>query len=204
MKTKPWMWLLGLVLLLTACGQPNSLAPQAYRNWVENPENGLRTSKALNGYRFQLQYRPHDYVLLHENSGQVDDPKGWPEALKDLEGLQYYTLRIATEDGSVSPLQANLQSETEYYDRLAYLSNSIAADLSLIQGTDTLPCRLHHLERTYQMAPYSQLVLAFEDAPADGSDRQLHFRDRMFGTGVVNLRISGQALAEQPQLKIPR
>ncbi len=199
--------LLGAVLVAAlfagfGCSAPEELSPVDYRAWVENPDNGLLAFRELGNYRFELQYRPKDYILLKENRGAVTDAATWEAEKQSLGDLQYYSFKISSLSGNASPLENELQAPEEYYHRLAYLSNAVQEDLSLVQNGDTLPCRMLHLERTYQLAPYSQLMLAFEAPPADQGDRKLVFRDRVFGTGIVQFTLAAADLARQPQIQL--
>jgi hypothetical protein len=86
----------------------------------------------------------------------------------------------------------------------------VQEDFFLLEGKDTLPCRISHFERAYGLQPKAKIVLAFDkrktylkktDEKTD-SDKTLIFYDKVFGAGIVKLRIEKDVLNSIPQLKL--
>ncbi|MEM9022090.1 MAG: hypothetical protein AAGB22_00010 [Bacteroidota bacterium] len=188
-----------LTLVLQACQQA-PLPPNDYVNWVQEAENGLRVGKDLNGYRFELQYRPAELIALQEQGPATDLPT-FTERVEALEGMQYFTLHITPETGGL--LDQDIQSEQEYYTRLDYFNSFMQQDLWLIDGRDTLACKLHHYENTNGLRPDHQFVLAFEQGNSPTTEaKTLLFDDRVLGNGPVRLTIAKNDLLAIPDLTL--
>lgn len=187
--------------LLVACTNPGSepMEPVSFVKWVENQDNGLKVVKEFDQFKFSLQYRPLEYISVLENRDKQLTEATVTDDVNELHGLQYYVLKIQSKTAN-EMLETGIDNEEEYFERLYYFTSLAQIDISLVQGTDTLPTVLYHFERNYGLAPYNNMVLAFEEnnIPAD---RQLIFNDQVLGLGPVKLMISQQAINRLPELK---
>lgn len=189
-----------LLLGLCSCGK-EQLLPADYVAWVQDEDNGLRVGKTVDSYDFTLQYRPLEYIVAMENKGNAGiHHDSVQKRIKELEVLQYYTLKIASREGK-EVIATGISSEAEYYARMEYFTSGIENDLVLVQGKDTLPCRLFHFERNYQLAPYNNIVVAF-DSSSVKADRTFIYDDQVLGIGPVQLTLKASAIENTPQLKV--
>lgn len=182
-----------------------SMIKEEYLEWVRDPENGLYREEEIDGLTFSVFYKPLDYVILQElaSSGVAID--SFASYKKQYEGLQYFTLTIkSSQDADL--LKHAITSERNYYQRIDYCSFRMQNDLQLVQGSDTLACKLFHYERTYQVAPYTNFILAFEDNSTPNTslvhDKTLVFHDQAFGRGIVKLKLKANDLNKVPKLVI--
>ncbi|MCT4579997.1 MAG: hypothetical protein N4A35_01155 [Flavobacteriales bacterium] len=179
-------------LALGACTS-GQLEEQAYKQWVENPENGLIVRKEIGQFAYELFYKPLPYQLLQA--------KDSVEATEEQQHTEYYTLKIESLDGQ-DVLKSGARDVAEYNNRLFYLADYIQQDLSLIQGGDTLPCLFAHYERNYGLAPYAKVTLAFEvEKKATPQEKTIRFNDPVFGAGPVQFYYPTTTLNNIPKLK---
>lgn len=190
--------LISFALWLVSCSTP-SLDPVEYAHWIEDESNGLKVSKELDDFEFELQYRPIEYVSVIESRGEPITDQALKVYQTDRSGLQYYNLKI-TSKVSAEMLKTGIYSEEEYRSRLYYFTGPAQYDISLVQGQDTLPCLLFHFERNYGIAPYNNIVLAFENSITN-EDRQFLFFDQVLGVGTVKLTIARESIDGIPALK---
>lgn len=187
------------IALLTSCFQ-EALSPNDYRSWVENKENGLWVAKELGDFEFSILYKPTEYIALLElNPDSINEQK-IEKSRKDLGDMQYFTLKIKAKHGN-DLLKTGVENDLQYFDRLNYLSAFMQEDIKLIEGSDTLPCKLFHMERNYGLAPYNNFVLGFA-ATKNENDKQVEIHDRVFGVGKVILKVSKEDIENIPQLKL--
>lgn len=190
-------------ILLTISCTKTKLDPTGYAQWVENEENGLKVQRKTGNFEFELQYKPADYMVLMEQKKKVT-ARSLEQRKRELGAMQHYTLKIKALDQTRDILRSGITDERQYYERLEYFMSYMQDDISLVEGTDTLPCLLFHFERNYGLAPYSSMVLAFESDTIKKQqvpDRTFVYNDPVLGTGVVELSIKGRSIANCPALK---
>lgn len=201
LKISVFVFLSGIMQIKTcAHGGKESLATADYIAWVENPENGCFVTKEISGLVFSLQYKPLEYEVMLQEKSQLGlaEMKLETDSLSDM---QYYTFRIGSADGS-DVGRYNVQNDNEYYARLEYFALQMQNDLVLIDGQDTLPCRMFHFERTYGIDPRATFVLAFDANGHTPESKTLLYSDRAFETGPVLLTIESSDLAQIPELHL--
>lgn len=204
MQANSYILWLGSLLLLVGCGQPD-LIPSDYVAWVQDEAHGLRQTRGIAPLQVTALYKPVPYLIAQEERTNAIDPQLYQTRTQALEGMQYYTLQVALE-GSTKQDITNYQvaDGQAQQERLAYLSFGMQQDIQLIQGTDTLPCRLFHFERSYDLAPHRTFVLAF-DQPAEASptqERTLVVELRPFNTGPLKFNYSTATLSNIPNLAL--
>ncbi len=193
--------ILGLGMIAFVSCSPSSLTPEAYMSWVKDPGNGLHLSKALKDYRYELQYRPSEMIVLQEQKETIADKASFDERISEMNDLQYYNLQLFGPNGKAVISQNNPEA---YFGNLEYYSSYAQADISMVQQGDTLPCALFHLERYYDLSPYNTLVLGFPKTENEHAERTLVFNDRALNMGPVKFNISSSELENIPNLQIPQ
>lgn len=137
--------------LLFSCSS-DELTVADYLSYINNPDNGLKVSKELNEYEFELLYKPVEYIAINEQRTVDVDEVVYQKRIGELEDLQYYTLKIQSLSGS-EMMRTGIRTEQEYSNRLQYFSDIAQYDMRLVDGNDTLTCVLFHFERNYGVAP---------------------------------------------------
>jgi len=193
-----------LILMLFASCMESSLmntpiAPVAYIQWVENPNNGLNVSKDIGDFQFQLQYKPYEYLAIRELRKTEIEAADLQAKVNKMEDLQYFTFQLGKQNGS-DILKSNIGASGDYSKNIEYLSFGLQRDLKLVEGGDTLACVLHHFERSYGITPTAKIVLAFP-ATTTPIAKTFIYDDSHFGFGTVKMAISEQALTNIPKIK---
>jgi hypothetical protein len=176
---------------LTAC--TSSLTKKEYVKWIETPENGLKKNKTVEGFYYEIQYKPVAYIVIKKNSDSI--------TVKDYEALHYIDLELSHKDFP-ELMKLGLEQQEDYYHRLKYYSFDIQNDLTLIDGQDTMKCVFSHFERTYGILPYIKIVAAFEKSKKQGGDKTFSYTDKIFNKGIINLKIKEKALKNIPKIII--
>ncbi len=184
-----------IVLVIASC--QDKVQPATYAKWVENQENGLRHTQTVEDYIFSLQYKPIEYmVALQERTTKLHTTVLEREKEK-MEGLQYFNFKLSTLSGS--PALSN--EKTDFEDKTRYLMSGMQKDLFLLEGTDTLRCRMFHFEGANGILPYDNCVLAFDKNKKTDTDKTFLYRADKLGLGWIKMTIKAEDIQRIPQLK---
>jgi hypothetical protein len=176
-----------------------SLTQHDYISWIKDVDNGLYHSEKIDGLEFSVLYKPLSYVVLQELISSEAPLDSFDTYRNLYEGFQYFTFTIRSLE-SADILKHDLTDAQEYAGRVDYFSFRMQPDLQLVDGTDTLACRIFHYERTYHVAPYTHFLIAFENSGNSNRDKTLVYHDQVFGKGIVKLKIKASALKKIPNL----
>jgi hypothetical protein len=168
---------------------------------MEDPENGLKVTRNVNGFDFILQYEPIDYKIVKAYRGKIISSSVLQEERMNYDSLQYYVLKI--KGSSSDLLKQDVADEAAYYARLQYLSAAVQQDLYVIEGKDSLACVLSHFERDYSLSPYVTLVLGFEEKKCGDeniADKVFVYDDHAFGNGIVKIQVKSDDIKNIPAL----
>ena len=202
--TKLLLLLILAVITFSSCKK--SVTPTGFIQWVDNEENGFTQKQQKNGIEVSIQYRPAAYMALVENG--VNMTKGqFDETEKKYSTSRYYAMRIKKIKGEGDILQSPTEGNPDYYSKLKYFSEDIRYDIYLVKGTDTIPCALNHLERTYKLSPYTNILFAFDTK--EGADKKTEasegvvfvYDDHALGLGKMTFELSTATLKKQPIIK---
>lgn len=187
-------------LLFFSCGN-KELSVEEYISYIDEKENGLFSIKEVENYVFELQYRPIEYIVALKSKNL--NAKEFEQKKLELDHLQHFNLKIIAKGKNQEMLRTGTASEQEYQYRINYFSYEAQNDIKLIDGKDTLKCVLYHFERSYNMAPYSNLVLGFAKTKASDeiNDKVVSYDDKVLGTGKINIKINSGDIKNIPSLK---
>ncbi|MBK9731129.1 MAG: hypothetical protein IPO83_07555 [Chitinophagaceae bacterium] len=187
---------------LQSC-RTNALSPREYIGYVTDSSNGLKRTLQHDRLYFSAQYQPIDYVCLLETSGHVETDE-FHELQSKFEGLTHFSFSIGSNDHETDPLKL-MMNGMNYEDAIVYFAFEVKNDFFIVSAGDTLPCVIHHFERSYGLHPSIDLVLGFrqqstmnlkEDAPLT-----LYFNDRLYGSGYNSFVFHKKDLVNLPELK---
>ncbi|MBO9702038.1 MAG: hypothetical protein J7604_17655 [Sporocytophaga sp.] len=189
-------------LISSLTGSNKTLKAGEYIQWIEDKNNGLIDSRDFDDLNYYVQYKPIDYVTLKTLGPDGLNKKIFSETKKEYEGMQYFTLTLSNRSSQEDLLRYDVTGSEEYQHRVSYFAFDAQNDIKLIQGTDTLYCKLYHFERTYNIGPFVSLLMGF-DMPSkknQSSDKILTFHDRAFGNGIIKLKIKSENVEKIPDL----
>lgn len=195
-----------LLFFIVSCSK-KELDPIKYIQWVENEQNGLSIDKEIGDLIFNVQYQPLDYVILRQNQKTSIDSESYKKIKGEVEGLLYFNFSISTIKDQKSPLYYNISAAEEYQYRVSYFSFEVSNDFKLVIANDSLPCVLHHFERTYNIIPKVTFVLAFEK-PENFSEESLRndfqfiYNDKIFDVGKIQIKLENKKIRRIPKLNI--
>lgn len=178
------------------------LTPGDYVNWVQAKEHGLKKEKTIDDIRYTALYKPSKYVICEEERTNTLADSIVKRKTKELDGMQYYNLKIELKDGTGEFLKHGASSAADYKERVNYFAFAMQNDIKLVEGNDTLPCLLFHFERAYDVVPYGTFLLAFSLPKNSNTDRTLIFDDNGFNKGIIKFFFRAVDINNQPQLEV--
>jgi hypothetical protein len=186
---------------------PVALKPLHYVDWVESSENGLIKNRSIDVFRYTLQYKPLEYMLVKDvGPNALVSKKVYDSLYTQYDGkMEYYTFSIEDTQSGDELIKTRLSAREEYDQRLLYFSFYIQNDLQLVAGKDTFPCTLAHFERTYGISSKANFMLGFptgKQASVKDAGRTLIYHDPFFGNGIIKLKIEEKDLQKIPVLKL--
>ncbi|MBI1227714.1 MAG: hypothetical protein GC192_20945 [Bacteroidetes bacterium] len=193
-----------LFLALMSCiGCDKTLAPIEYTRYVKSAESGLLKEKTLGDIRLQAFYKPIPFVISSEIRKKDISIKEFKDREEELKKTQYIDMSLSVVNGGGDITNYNVTNDFQQQQRLHYLSFLIQENIKLVDGTDTLPPRLCHFERTYNLGKTSTFVLAFDRSTnTDKNDKTLIFDSPIFSTGPMKVRFDAEDLRKIPSLKL--
>ena len=184
-------------------GSSSTVSAKELMDYVIKPDNGLIKKKKISEFIYQVKFKPLDYIISKELKGNVIDSAEYIKKYNELSGLQYFDFRIEVEGISTEILKYNLQSISDYEERINYLAFKMQSDFKLVEGSDTLDCLIYHMERAYDVVPYTTVLLGFNTkVNSYYLDKTIIFTDNLFKNGIIKFTFITADLIQIPKLEI--
>lgn len=188
------------VLVMTACNS-GALSGKDYVNYIENEKNGLKHSKQINELSYQLQYCPAEYLLIKEYKTFDVSQKLLDAKINTKDSMLNFQLRIQNTAGNGDVLNTGSPSKEDYYNRIEFLSYGFEESIALINSKDTIYPAIYHFERTYGVAPYADILFAFNASKFMTEDVSVIINDRVFNNGLLKFTLTNTDRTKLPKLK---
>ncbi len=187
---------------LMSCKE-KTLGPSAYLRWLGKPENGIVFHGQGKLFKYSLRYKPINELTLNE-VGLLSTAQKFDSLSALYDGAEYYLLKIEATDNSPDVLKEGAKNETDYYERLSYLSFNFQSDIALAVNGDTSMCTNYHFERSYGATPSLSIMLGFPNVDtAYLSDRVVLIYPRIEDDPqIIKFIIPKENILKIPQLKI--
>jgi hypothetical protein len=204
MKIQTSLLFLVSIFVLFSC-TPSELTRDEYIKFIEDESNGLKVSEAIGEFVFIVQYKPADYMALLEQRTAEIDKVQFLKTKEELSNLEQFNITIESKSGKAEMLKTDIRNDQEYFRRIEYFTMEAEKDFKLITGYDTVSCGLYHFERSYDITPYSKIVLGFEKKISESKeDRLISFNESILGIGNINFRIKNKDIKNIPQLVLQK
>lgn len=187
-----------LLAVVYSCKQ-DGLQPKEYAMYIAEDANQLHKTVDAGSVTYALQYKPLDFIV----SNELKKDKISSETLKNrkevLKGLQYYSLRMTSKIGG-DVMKLGVNSNNQYFDKINYYSFDFKHDIILVEGKDTLTCKLFHFVRSHGTTPYVDFVFAFEDKQTT-IDKEIYIYDQATLQDVLHFTIKNNDIKQIPELQ---
>jgi len=168
---------------------------------------GSKPEHRGNGVGYTLQYEPTSYCVMLEKRSFSIPANEFKTEYERFKGLEHYTLRI--EKSSMDSLVNKLGDTSKYKKAAAeYFDFRIRKDITLIEGSDTIPCSICEPDANTGMTQYYTFSLGFSNNNGQSTqsdsqaDRIILFNNKILHTGDVKLCIKEKDVKSIPELKM--
>lgn len=186
---------LGLLLLcsatLVSCGDSRTVGE--YEAWLNDPEQGVRKSRSIDGLDITLKYIPPELLAYNElRNGEPDAGISMDSLRRQYAGTLNFLMTIepseGVKDGS-DVMTRGISSQQELTGRILTMNFDFGELISMQTPSGTVKPLLAHFEGSYGLRKERQVVLAFaseiEGKPVLGTDTlDISFVDKVFDTGI--------------------
>ncbi len=190
-----------LIVVLLSLTLPNKgMTPVEYVDWVNDSTNGLHQHLSTQHINYELQYKPVEYIVANEEKKTVLSQEVVEHRSGELDGLQYFNLRMAPKVKGHDILTVGNETEQDYFLKSDYYAYGFKDDIKLVEEGDTLTCRLFNMIQSYGVSPNVDFVIAFDKAGPINGDKTLVINDQVFGSGILEISIDEADLKQVPTL----
>lgn len=188
---------LATIILFIACNK--TFNPDELKFFVLDQDNGFLKTELVANTEYSVLYSHPQYEALK----RIRDDQNVSEELvtnliqESSEQLIFY-IRLRDVDNK-NLLKKDIEDNKFYDERLMYLLGDIKDDFSLLNGTDTISCSIHHFERGYGINPSLNITLAF-NKPSKMNDFTFIYNDRLFGAGKLKFHYFSEEINKDFEL----
>jgi hypothetical protein len=190
---------------ISSCSKKQA-SPQEYMNYINSKENGLLKSIDIGDYLIEVQYRPVEYTALQEIGVDQATKETLNELVQQHKGEHCVLFRIGSKDKKTDALAIGITDQQQYNDRISYLISQINKDIYLVDGKDTIPCSMHHFERSYHLTHYHTILFTFDKpegrSKEEEGDKTIVYNDNLLGIGKMNIRIDEKDIQHIPTIQL--
>jgi len=157
-----------------------------YLAWAQEPANGLRVIKEVNGAVLDAQYRPDKSV---------------EESQKDLSAIvqRHIVLRIGMRSGE-DLLRVGATTQAAVQKNLYYYSYLFQNDIYIEDGSKKQPCTLFHFENSVGKGSERTFHLIFETSSSDQENFSLVVDSDRLSSLPIRFKIRNKDIPQVSQL----
>lgn len=186
---------------LSLSNTKTELPLEEFVKWVGDKQNDLSKSKEISEMKYHLTYVPKECMAFLELKDEAYTPEQFNNSLNSYKTMSYFNFRIELKDGKGELLKYNLTSPQQYTERINYVSFGMQKDIFLVQEKDTLLPGLYHFERIFDVAPFTTVMLAFDNEKFDPEKEfTIVYNDRLFNKGYIKYNYQPKQLIDLPNL----
>lgn len=173
-----------------------TLTPAEYDQFIHDPDNGLRKTEIIGDYEVSALYETSEYIHSRESNISSRSPT---DRQSDLDKYEHFQFRIKHIPGG-NILESNQDEFNNMNSRIQHYSFEAQNDFFLVNGNDTLPCKLSHYSRNYNLTPTVDLSLTFDKTDPQ-HDLKLIYADNQFNLGKIKFVFHREDIENAPNVE---
>lgn len=191
--------LLSCILFLNSCSSPSYLPESELQAYIKEESNGLIKKRTIDPFKFTVQYRPNDLVILQEVGDDLE-PEKIAAAANNFEKYAYFILNLEVDGGSA--LYKSSQDMAIFSERLQTLAFGMSERVSLITSeSDTIRVADYVFDRTFGMGSTMLMFVFNNEKLADTDWFTFNLKEFGFRTGDQKFRFETSDLTAVPRLE---
>ena len=144
---------------LMACQEKKIVSEQELKDYVLDPENGLRKQSEKNGVDLEVIYRPSELIIAQQLDG-INDKEERSKTIKSFDSLTYFVLKLSRKGQEIE--NAYVSDEAKFVQVINYLSSSIGSNIYLLQESDTIRALDAVYTRMFGSATSTSVMAVFD------------------------------------------
>lgn len=186
---------------LSLSNTKTELPLEQFVKWVGEKDHDLSKTKDISEMSYHLSYMPKECMAYMELNKPNYTNEELEAVLNHYKEMTYFNFRIELKQAQGEILKYNLTSAQQYNERINYVSFQMQNDIYLVQGNDTLIPGLYHFERTFDVAPFMTVMLAFDNKKFNPEDEfTIVYNDKLFNKGFIKYNYKPKQLIDLPNL----
>lgn len=154
-----YLTLILIFFLPGGCTERRVVSEQELKEYVMDPENGLRKSSENNGIDIEIMYKPTDLILAQQLDG-LTDARERTKTISNFTNLSYFVITLSRKGQEIENAFAG---DPEKFLRVTnHLASGIAAEIYMLNDTDTLPALDAVYTRMFGAATATSLMAVFD------------------------------------------
>jgi hypothetical protein len=200
-KPKYLVLFVSIPYFFCSCTDKTLKAKQLFE-FINDEKNGLVIQKQTPNIHIKSRYEPIDYVIAKEKRSNDIKTEDYKNRKAELDGMHYFTIQLAEILRGSNLTDNEADKEAILNEKLYYFSYKMQNDFKLIEGGDTLPCKLYHFERMNDLNGMKTITLAFDrNGNKDNIDKTLILDSPILNSDPVKLNFEAKNILNTPQLK---
>jgi hypothetical protein len=198
-----------MLLLLASCSK-KKVSTEEYLKYINQPENGLITTKKVNGFVLSLKYLPPEYLTAKELADLTTKKN---QVVKDSllkYNRQYKTFLLTfspdEEKGNHNDVMLDgVKNYEEFSQKVEQMNFGMGEYIHLKTDKGTYAPVLTNLENTYGLSKARSLTLVF--TPQKNAEEfkglkewDIVYEDDLFGAGILHFVITQADIEKLPEL----
>jgi hypothetical protein len=148
-----------VLLILFACREQRIVSEQELKDYIMEPENGLRKHHEKNSIDIEVIYRPTELVLAQQLRGVTDEAER-VKTIQNFDSLSYFIIKLSRKGREIENAYAG---DTEKFLKvIRYLSSELPANIYLINNRDTIPALDAVYARMFGAATATSVMAVFD------------------------------------------
>lgn len=178
-----------------------NLSIDGFVTWLSDKQNHLNKEETVSAVSFNIMCLPKESMALIELNSEKYDFEKFKSICAHYEDLTYFKLKIEVAEFAGELLKYNLQSPSEYDQRVKYVSFYMQHDIYLVQNNDTIYPALYEMERVFNTAPFAVAMFGFDNDKFNTSEAfTIVYDDKLFNKGLIKFNYQNNQLIDIPNI----
>lgn len=178
-----------------------NLTATEFIRWCADESNSLNKTKDISEFKYNLMYLSPQSMAYLELRTEEHDYARFQKTCDHYTEMTYFNLKIEVPKSSGELLKYELQSPLQYENRIKYISFNMQNDICLVQKGDSLRPGLYQFERIFEVAPYSTVMMAFDNKKFNREKEfTIVFNDKLFDKGYIKFNYKNGQLTNVPHI----
>jgi hypothetical protein len=190
-----------LLFYISGC-TPSKVNREQFLLYIQDPDNGLALKEEINDWVIELKYLPAEYFLLTQIDNNYLNDSIVNATRIENQDSKYFLLTISNRLNK-SSLNKDVNSITEFNERMNKLMIDVPQSVTYITSSNTLKCSMHTIERSYNLSSAQNILLTFE-VPENikQEDFSICWNDQIFNFGKVYFQYKAKDFKNIPSIAL--